>query len=179
MKKIYAIVLMTAVLAALIPTLVFADETTIDYEETYIQSNDDINELLSGEENNELFDEITSSLTKNDLIGKQFKIRGKWGNAKNEGIAGYFGGIITIKSTNNDRLYGVFKGRYNKTDENVNGEFIGIMKNGYFNGKIISDEGETKITGLYRIDRENQLLKLQWMIPFHAGWALGRISLLE
>ena len=53
------------------------------------------------------------------------------------------------------------------------------MKKGYFNGKIFSYDGETKITGLYKIDRENQLLKLQWMIPFQGGWAVGRISLPE
>jgi len=179
MKKIYTIVLMIATLAVLIPTLVFADETIIDNEDTYIQSDGNINEIIDIEENNELHDGITSSITKNNLIGKQFQIRGKWGKARNEEIDGYFGGILTIKSTHNNRLYGIFNGKYNKTDENNNGELIGIMKNGYFNGKIISSDGEIKVTGLYRIDRENQLLKMQWMVPFHAGWAVGRINILD
>jgi hypothetical protein len=160
---------MIAVLAALTPTLGFADETVNENEELYEHSN----------ENDELFEKATSSLSKNDLIEKQFKVRGKWGNLGDKEYDGYFGGLITIKSTENDRLYGVFKGRYNKTGEDSFGEFIGIMKKGYFNGKIVSDEGETKVTGLYKIDRENHLLKLQWMIPFHGGWAVGKISLNE
>jgi hypothetical protein len=169
MKKIYTIVLMMAVLAALIPTLVFADETVNENEELYEQAND----------NDELFQEATSSFSKDDLIGKQFKVRGKWGNAGDKEHDGYFGGLISIRSTENGHLYGVFKGRYNKTGEDSFTEFIGILKKGYFNGKIITDEGETKVTGLYKIDRENHLLKLQWMIPFHSGWAVGRISPIE
>jgi hypothetical protein len=49
------------------------------------------------------------------------------------------------------------------------------MKNGYFNGKIIRDEGEQKITGLYSIDRENKVFKLQWMVSGNVGWAVGRV----
>jgi hypothetical protein len=169
MKKIYTIVLMIAFLAALIPTLVFAEETVTENEELYIQS----------DENHNLFEEATSPFSKDDLIGRQFTVKGKWGIGVDREYDGYFGGLISIKSTENDRLYGVFKGRYNKTGEDSFGEFIGIMKKGYFNGKIISDEGETKVTGLYKIDRENHLLKLQWMIPFHGGWAIGRISPFE
>ena len=40
-------------------------------------------------------------------------------------------------------------------------QHVGIMKKGYFNGKIIKEDGTKKnLTGLYKIDRENQLLKI-------------------
>jgi hypothetical protein len=168
MKKIYTMVLMIVVLVTLVPTLVFADEIMNETKE----NNDQLNANVQ-------YGKDTSVLSKADLSGKQFKVRGKWGNAGDKEHDGYFGGVITIKSNENDRLYGVFKGRYNKTGEDSSGEFIGFLKKGYFNGKIKFDDGETKVTGLYKINRENHLLKLQWMIPFHSGWAVGKISTLE
>ena len=54
------------------------------------------------------------------------------------------------------------------------------MKKGYFNGKIIKEDGsETKFTSLYTIDRGNQLLKMQWMVPHHAGWAIAHVQIVE
>ena len=39
------------------------------------------------------------------------------------------------------------------------------MRHGYFNGKIIlEDGGRYPVTGLYKVDREDQLFKLRWMV---------------
>jgi len=175
MKKTYIILLLVAALAVLIPTLVFAEEAIDDdySDDEYIESVD--------ENVDEFFDEETPDVELNECVpeGKYLKVRGKWGNAGDREFDGYFGGRIAVITLENGKHIGVFKGLYNKTGEEEKGRIVGIMKKGYFNGKIISDEGDTKVTGLYKIDRENNLLKMQWMIPYHAGWAVARIQLEE
>lgn len=183
MKKAYTIVLLVAACAALIPTLVFAEETTEDdysddeYLEEYIDEADvETSDVLDEED---FFDDSDTGLSDYDSPGKYIKVRGKWGNAGDKEFDGYFGGRITLRNLENGKRVGVFKGLYNKTGEPAENRIVGIMKKGYFLGKIIGDEGEIKISGLYTIDREQHLLKMQWMVPRHAGWAVARISLVE
>jgi hypothetical protein len=54
------------------------------------------------------------------------------------------------------------------------------MKKGYFNGRVITPEGEKcHITGLYKFDRENNTIKMKWMTPHNSGWAGAKIVLNE
>ena len=101
------------------------------------------------------------------------KIRGIWGFAGDNESDGYFGGRL-IKN----RRVLVFRGVYNKTGNESYGKIIGIMKRGYFNGRLVTPDGEKcKITGLYKIDRENKTLKMRWMTPHQMGWALARFEI--
>ena len=75
---------------------------------------------------------------------------------------------------------GVFNRLYNMTGNESKTRIVGIMRHGYFNGKIITDDGDKcPVTGLYKINRENQLFKLRWMTPHGTGWAVARIILPE
>lgn len=98
------------------------------------------------------------------------KIRGIWGHSGDNESDGYFGGRITRR----ERV-GVFKGVYNTTGSDNRTQFVFLMKKGYLNGKIITDEGEYSITGLYKVDKEKNLLKLRWMTAHAEGWAVARI----
>ena len=162
MKKMYLIMFLVASVALLAPTLVFATESNPEADDE-----DEISSVID-EQTAYSLDTVDDTF---DCSQGYLKIRGKWGQGKEKDADGFFGGRITRKG----RVY-VFKGVYNKTGEDERTRIVGFMKKGYFNGKIITDEGEHKITGLYTIDKENKLLKLQWMIPGHAGWAVGRIS---
>ena len=193
--------MVVVVIAALIPTLVLAEDVlnnqTVENGE-YLEYVDvspfaDIDaELL------EAYDEGISSVDDEEYISedettdlpdfsdsdecskKYLKIRGKWGNGKDREFDGYWGGRITLRTNQNGIRVGVFKGLFNKTGDDEKQQLVGIMKKGYFNGKIIKEDGsETKLTGLYKIDRENKLLKMQWMVPHNAGWAIARIQIVE
>ena len=201
MKKIYTIGMVVVVIAALIPTLVLAEDVlnnqTVENGE-YLEYVDvspfaDIDaELL------EAYDEEISSVDDEEYISedettdlpdfsdsdecskKYLKIRGKWGNGKDREFDGYWGGRITLRTNQNGIRVGVFKGLFNKTGDDEKQQLVGIMKKGYFNGKIIKEDGsETKLTGLYKIDRENKLLKMQWMVPHNAGWAIAHVKIVE
>jgi len=104
---------------------------------------------------------------------KYVKLRGMWGLAGDNESDGYFGGQITRR----DR-FAVFRGLYNKTDNETHGKIFGIMKKGYFNGGIVTPTGEKcRITGLYKIDKENKTLKMRWITPHNAGWAVAKTIL--
>ena len=107
-----------------------------------------------------------------DIPRKTFaKLRGIWGLAGDNELDGYFGGRL-IK---NPRVI-VFQGVYNKTDNKSYGKVIGIMKHGYFNGRLITLSGKKcRIVGLYQLDQENKTLKLRWLTPYKAGWAIAKI----
>lgn len=49
------------------------------------------------------------------------------------------------------------------------------MKKGYFNGAIVTPNGErARITGLYTHDTDNKTFKLRWMTLHVAGWAAAK-----
>jgi hypothetical protein len=100
-------------------------------------------------------------------------LRGKWGYADDNESDGYFGGVITRKGR-----FGVIKGLFNTSENENHSRFYGIMRKGYFNGRILGDnDSGCHITGLYKIDRENQLLKFRWMTPIYNGWGVAKLSL--
>lgn len=102
---------------------------------------------------------------------KSTKIRGIWGFTGDNESDGYFAGQLIKKP----RVV-VFRGVYNLTGNDSYGKVIGIMKRGYFNGRLVTPDGEKyRIVGLYKIDRENGILKLRWMTAHRTGWAIGRI----
>ena len=102
---------------------------------------------------------------------KYVKLRGVWGLTGDNESDGYFGGRIFKRGR-----IAVLKGLYNKTDNESTGKVFGIMKKGYFNGRVENTEGKScKITGLYKIDRENMTFKMHWLTPRNSGWAIARI----
>ena len=106
---------------------------------------------------------------------KKVVLRGIWGHSGYNESDGYFGAEITRRNR-----VGVFKGLYNTTGNESKTRILGIMRHGYFNGKIITEDGgKCPITCLYRINRENQLFKLRWMTPHGNGWAVARIIISE
>ena len=111
-----------------------------------------------------------------DLAPKKVaKLRGIWGFAGDNESDGYFAGRLVRRNR-----VGVFKGVYNKTDNESQGKIFGIMKKGYFNGAIITPNGERiRITGLYKIDVEDKTFKLRWMASYAAGWAAAKIVVPE
>jgi len=75
------------------------------------------------------------------------KFGGIWGYVGDNETQGYVGGFL--------------KGIWNTTDGSAKGRVVGILKHGFFNGKIVTEDGACRITGMYKIDRENQLLHLR------------------
>ncbi len=159
MKKTYLAVLIIALGAILVPTMVFATEPMVE----------DGDDLLStiGEQGLHTEDPNDGSGSNQTYI----TVLGKWGEGKDHDFDGFFGGRITRKGR-----FGVFVGAYNKTGEEERTRIVGIMKQGYFNGKIISDDCEYRVTALYSIGTENDLIKMQWMVKGQGGWAIGRID---
>ncbi len=164
MKKRYYAGIAVTLLALIVPTLVFAAQldTGIEKQNKYLFSSI---ERVSA-------DVMTSNGSEPCSTDRQLSIIGKWG--KDKVTEGYFAATISRK----DRV-AVLRGVYNHTGEQERTKFIGIMKKGYFNGRIITDEGGCKITGLYRVDTEQKVLRMQWMVPGSAGWAMARLKLNE
>lgn len=185
MKKIYVIAVV-GILLALLP--VAAAEPVIeedDDEAVWEEAGDEQSyqqETLNADEGL-----VDSAKTKNkeklrlwgkasiqDKCPKKYvKIRGTWGISGENESDGYFGARIARRGR-----FAIFKGLYNKTDNETYGKVFGIMKKGYFNGRVVNPAGEScKITGLYHVDKENNILKMRWMTPHSGGWAVGKIIL--
>ena len=101
----------------------------------------------------------------------RIKFRGIWGYEGSNETCGYLGGVLVKR----ERVV-VLKGLWNTTDNMTKGNIVGILKKGYFNGKIITqNQTKCRIVGLYRYDAENNLLHLRWMTAQQTGWAHCRI----
>lgn len=99
------------------------------------------------------------------------KIRGIWGYEGSNETCGYLGGVLVKREH-----VVVLKGLWKTTDNTTKGKIVGILKKGYFDGKIITqNQTECRIVGLYRYDTENNLLHLHWMTVQQTGWAHCRI----
>ena len=99
------------------------------------------------------------------------KFRGIWGYEGSNETSGYLGGVLVKR----ERVV-VLKGLWNTTDNMTKGNIVGILKRGYFNGRIITqNQTICRIVGLYRYDAENNLLHLRWMTAQQTGWAHCRI----
>ena len=187
MKKIYVFAI-AGLLLALIPAIAAADpvidtDDEADWKEAneeqeYKQKNSYVNTEFI--ENGEIKKKAKLRLwgkapIKNECHKKYVKVRGVWGLAGDNESDGYFGARIERRGR-----VGVFKGLYNKTDNESFGKVFGIMKAGYFNGRVVNPAGEScKITGLYKIDKEENTLKMRWMTLHSGGWAVGKIILPE
>ena len=171
MKKIYGMLVIAGMLLATVPFLAMADPIDecpiagVDPDAVAIEE-----EFFQQIEKRPLDADDEAPTT--DCQPDYVKIRGIWGHSGDNEPDGYFGGRITRR----ERV-GVFKGVYNTTGSDNKTRFALLMKKGYFNGKIITDEGKYSITGLYKIDQEKNLLKLRWMTAHAEGWAVARMLL--
>ncbi|VVB61237.1 Uncharacterised protein [uncultured archaeon] len=94
------------------------------------------------------------------------KFRGIWGYQRSNETSGYLGGVLVKR----ERVV-VLKGLWNTTDNMTKGKIVGIIKRGYFDGRIITQNQTTcRIVGLYRYDAENNLLHFRWMTAQQTGW---------
>jgi len=101
----------------------------------------------------------------------QVKFRGIWGYEGFNETSGYLSGVLVKR----ERVV-VLKGLWNTTDNMTKGNIVGILKKGYFNGRIITqNQTKYRIVGLYRYNAENNLLHLCWMTVQQTGWAHCRI----
>jgi len=99
------------------------------------------------------------------------KFRGIWGYEGANETSGYLGGVLVKREH-----VVVLKGLWKTTDNTTKGKIVGILKKGYFDGKIIAqNQTECRIVGLYRYDTENNLLHIRWMTAQQTGWAHCRI----
>ncbi|HEC80823.1 MAG TPA: hypothetical protein ENI42_00125 [Thermoplasmatales archaeon] len=101
------------------------------------------------------------------------RFRGIWGFTGDNESDGYFAGVVT-KGRHVARLHGV----WNTSDNGSKGRIIGVMRHGYFNGRVVTGNGSVEpIAGLYRVNKEKHVLRMRWMTPDRAGWAVARIGL--
>ncbi|MCX6663984.1 MAG: hypothetical protein NTZ75_07030 [Euryarchaeota archaeon] len=101
----------------------------------------------------------------------RIKCKGIWGYEGSNETYGYLGGVLVKR----ERVV-VLKGLWNTTDNMTKGNIVGILKRGYFNGIIITqNQTKCRIVGLYRYNAENNLLHLRWMTAQQTGWAHCRI----
>jgi hypothetical protein len=185
MKKIYVFAV-AGILLGLIPAIAAAepieDDATVweeasdeqEYEQEILKEKNKLSESSSIKRKAKV--RLWGKAPINEECPKKYaKIRGFWGLSGDNESDGYFGAKIERHGR-----FGVFKGLYNKSDNESKGKVFGIMKKGYFNGRVVSPSGEScKIIGLYHVDKENNMLKMRWMTRLNSGWAVGKIILPE
>jgi hypothetical protein len=99
--------------------------------------------------------------------------KGIWGLAEDNETKGYVGGILSKRNR-----FVVLKGVWNTTDSDAQGKVAGILKRGFFIGKVTNANGDSaRITGFYRFNEEKQQFHLRWMTPYKLGWAYCRITI--
>jgi len=157
---------MLVVTALVIPMLVMATTNHDDAPE------DDLLNLFEEQIDSDV---LVDGLNEQIEEGKanDITVMGKWGYGREQTADGFFAAKLFRRGR-----VGVFKGVYNVSGEDERTPIVLLLKKGYIVGKIITDSGPVKVTGLYSIDREQELLKMQWMTPGKAGWAVGKISII-
>ncbi len=169
MKKIYGILVAAGILLAMVPVTAMADPVT-EYDSDYMMQENAELQLKNRQQMRTVGGEPTD-----DAQQKKIGLRGIWGYAGNNESDGYFGARITRRNR-----VGVFNGLCNTTGNESKTRIVGIMRHGYFNGRIITEDGgKCPVIGLYKINRESQLFKLRWMTLHGNGWAVARIILPE
>jgi len=110
-----------------------------------------------------------NSTKKNDI--QKIKFQGVWGYDSDNQTQGCIRGFIGKRNHN-----GILKGLWNTTENSVHGKITGILRKGFFNGRYTLENGTSfRITGLYRIDKENKTLKIRWITAKTTGWALLKL----
>jgi hypothetical protein len=190
MKKIYEILAVACILTIILPVTAIAEASDSDVDvdseenELEIESTEALNEkdpVMVYDSSNcvsykagKIKDKYQSPRHK-DLSKRSVIFKGIWGFSGDNESDGYFGGKIVC----GNRVR-ILKGFYNKTDNETKGRVIGILKNGFFNGKIIGPDGvKYSIVGLFRVNKEDKTLKMKWMTPYNSGWAAARLDLKE
>jgi len=182
MKKIIGTLVAAGLLLALMPMTALADselvideDSAIDMDASYKKRYKQKYGLLNVEEIERKKSDIGYESKPNIQTKRIFKLRGVWGLADDNESDGFFGGQLKRHGR-----FIIFRGQYNKTDNESMGKVFGIMKKGYFNGIVItSNEYKCKITGLYDINKENGTLKMKWLTPHYSGWARAKIVIPE
>jgi len=188
MKKILTTAIIIGMLTISLTTIVSAVGETqtgaiYEYEIQNIENLDEfdiLSEDTGDTDSSSIEDQISEKELKNKKQLKQFKavkhrkkFRGSWGYTDQNETAGYVSGVIGRKGR-----VGYLKGIWNNTGNDKNGRVVGFLKRGYFNGKIMTEDGACRITGLYKINKEKQSLNLRWMTANKVGWAHLQIKLI-
>lgn len=167
MKKIYGILVATGILFAMIPVSAATYPANDFGQDVAVQEKAGFLQQIRQQPRTDM------GASTADAPQKYVKVIGIWGYTGDNESDGYFGGRITRKGR-----FGVLRGLYNVTGNESKGKIVGIMKRGYFNGRLTTSNGsKCHITGLYKIDKENHLLKLRWMTPHKSGWAIAKITI--
>ena len=156
-----------------------ADESTMKNGQS-LETNDDISII----EKEPLFDSSDSQDNSFEVIPENprsqpttsekptqrrgIKFKGLWGYDEDNTTQGYVGGVLRRKCQ-----HAVLLGRWNRTGSEETGKIIGKFHMGYFAGRVENPDGQRcHIIGLYKVDKENQLIKMKWMTPHQDGWAV-------
>ena len=114
-------------------------------------------------------------LSVGDGSQKKLVLRGTWGFQGDNSSDGTVAGHLIRRPR-----FMVFHGFFDTISTQEKTRIVGIIKNGYFNGKIFyGNDTVCPITGLLKINREQRLVKLRWMTPHQTGWAVANISLVD
>jgi hypothetical protein len=99
------------------------------------------------------------------------KFRGRWGFSDDNETDGYLSGYLIRRGR-----VGILKAGWNFTDNESKGRVFGLMKHGFINGRVITPKGaKIPLTGLYKINGEEETLKIRWMTPNKSGWAACKL----
>ncbi|RLF36084.1 MAG: hypothetical protein DRN00_03565 [Thermoplasmata archaeon] len=109
---------------------------------------------------------LAASIPKRDI---RVGFKGIW---KEDGEKGKFKGIIIHKGKIN-----IMKGVWESINGTGRGKIVGIMKRGYFIGRICEDGNKEPIVGLYKVNRDKKVIKMKWMTPTKEGIAIAKIML--
>lgn len=197
-NKIWATIVIGIILLMSMSSIVYASETyetepvlvesVPEYEEEQLLQSPEVNDqtimpkrqrlqkrYMNGELptdiNTERFQKYKSY---NNLRAPKVKARfkGVWGYTDGEEIEGYVGGVVGRRGR-----VGFLKGVWNTTDGETKGRVVGILKHGFFNGRITSEDGEkTPITGFYKVNQENNTFGIKWMTPNKSGFVRARYN---
>jgi len=153
--------------------------TTLVSAITYPIKEPSVDGMLHGarfrERNRQQFLVTIEKLPADHLQKRYVEVEGIWGYADKNESSGYFAGKIM-----KNRRVSILKGVFNTTDNKSKGKIIGIMKHGYFNGKILTGNGTRyPLTGLYDINRENKTIRIRWVTHHEIGWAKAKIIIPE
>jgi hypothetical protein len=176
MKKRYGILIMAGLLLAVLSPIALGDpgengaEVSKDLENNQMMqaSEDPNNDYSYGRGNGD-------TIAFGACSEKRLVLRGIWGFQGDNSSDGYLGGHLIRYPR-----FMVFKGLYNTSNNVEKTRLVGMLRNGYFNGRILVNNNTIcPITGFFRIDREQRLVKLRWMTPHQTGWAVANISLVD
>jgi|GEM_PF-2310894 hypothetical protein len=171
MKMFLVVVAVSLMVAALLPVVNAAEarNTSMMYEDSTLGGYNKGYQLNKRCGNTERVRACNTRYLTCDEAGsnreyKKLEFKGVWLYENSETPDGYVKGYAIKKTGNHSRI--IIRGAWNTSNSDLKGVILGLAKNGYFAGRIITiNDTMVPAAGIYKVNIEEQTVTVRLITP--------------